>query len=255
LENVTDQSLAHTIKYFNSVFCSDGKFFLVKRIFKMLGVKIRKKSLQRWATRGVTSDPMVEADLKELSEKIKHMNIIDHAQGYLFRMQSFSADINESTVYLERAIKRFNSALKSNPTNKYTLRNMAQAYYTLYRVESRKQNYDLPSLHLHPHLHLADRYYKDCLRADSTDVFSLDQYSSFLVVFHHFKEGMHWLLKLLQVDKNNHSALVIIRHCLHAVGLRVHLQFKTSATGIQYTPPEHPTKSPPPPSKHNFWKP
>lgn len=96
---------------------------------------------------------------KKRKKKLIGPDIIDHAQGYLFRMQSFSADINESTSYLERAIKvrvagrgakvrreivitsffffflqRFNSALKSNPTNKYTLRNMAQAYYTLYSM-------------------------------------------------------------------------------------------------------------------------
>eukprot|EP00026_Physarum_polycephalum_P000237 Phypoly_transcript_00237.p1 GENE.Phypoly_transcript_00237~~Phypoly_transcript_00237.p1 ORF type:complete len:1263 (+),score=191.32 Phypoly_transcript_00237:1964-5752(+) len=229
LEYMTRDSLADTIKNYSTEFCSDGILFLVKRIFKMLGVKIRKKSIQRWAKRGVYNDGiMVEADLKELSEKIKHMNIIDHAQGYLFRMQSFSSDISEATSYLERAIKRFNSALKSNPTNKYTLRNMAQAYYTLYRVETRKENYELPSIHLHPHLHLADRYYRDCLRADPTDIFSLDQYSSFLVVFHHYKEGIHWLLKQLQVDPNNHSAMVISRHCLHAMGLKIQHQFKSN---------------------------
>jgi len=49
------------------------------------------------------------------------------------------------------------------------------------------------------------------------------------VEFHHYKEGMHWMLKLLQSDPGNHSVLVLTRHCLHAIGQQVKYQFKSSS--------------------------
>jgi hypothetical protein len=77
MDTLSSETLADTIKHFNTPFCSDGLFFLVKRVLKMLGVKIRKKSMKRWSKRGTNAESvMMEADLKELAEKIKHMNIL-----------------------------------------------------------------------------------------------------------------------------------------------------------------------------------
>lgn len=95
---------------------------MLKRIFKMIGIKIRKKSMKRWKQK-TTQDFIIEADLEEISGKIKHMSIycysafplyllwvflyiIDHAQGYILRMAAINAtDSQDKIDYLARAKK------------------------------------------------------------------------------------------------------------------------------------------------------
>ncbi len=99
--------------------------------------------------------------------------------------------------------------------------------------ETRSAFYIVPSLHLHPGLHVADRFYRDAIRADPCDLLSLSmyllcnlllgekfdyvRYGAFLSINGHYEEAVEYLLRLLQLDPNSAIGFANLRYHLFAI--------------------------------------
>jgi len=206
----------------NPLFPSSGRMHLLNRILKITQIRVRKRSYQIWKKNpkmlDKMTDFMIEADLEQICERVKHMNIIDHAQGYILKITAYRAAKDETHDLLIRAMKRFESALKSNPTNKYTLRNLAHVQDSLYDLSNIEVE-SLPSIHLNTLLHSCVRYYKAAIRADPSDVFTLSQYASFLLFKGHPREASEYLLRILEINPFFESAFLNLRWCASCFGL------------------------------------
>ena len=74
----------------------DGKLLLFLRLQKMTGLRFTNRineeftqNPNNWAPRG--AQPLDETDLEDIGLRVKHMNIISHAQGFVLQMKGAMA--------------------------------------------------------------------------------------------------------------------------------------------------------------------
>lgn len=79
---------------------------------------------------------LVELDLKSTAMRVKHMNIVNFAKGYTWKMEATSKDHKDTNGVFMKAFKAFFKAFMSNPSNKYTLRNLLQVGSSLVVMET-----------------------------------------------------------------------------------------------------------------------
>ena len=90
-----ESSVAHSLKSSLSNFSNDkvdGKLLLFLRLQKMTGLRFTTRineeftnNPNNWAPRG--AQPLDETDLEDIGLRVKHMNIISHAQGFVLQMK------------------------------------------------------------------------------------------------------------------------------------------------------------------------
>jgi len=93
----------------------------------MMAIKIKPHALQGFEIRLERMHvPIFEgAEIKSIGAKVKHMSIINHARGYVNKLNN-PRNVEDRTYYLEKSLRCFDKALQTNPNNKYILRNYAQ---------------------------------------------------------------------------------------------------------------------------------
>jgi len=138
---------------------------IMHRTATILGIELSdhcKRALLRMKPNDPTPFHFHATCITILGEKVKHMNIIDHAQGYISPTCGFSA------------INKFEGALVSSPMNKFTLRNLAKEYilYWKSRGESTQSQTDF-----------IDYLYQTAIKADPKDSHTLAQYAHFCFEF------------------------------------------------------------------------
>jgi len=93
----------------------------------------------KWFERSDSVTPVASTDLKRIGQNIKHMNIVEHAQGYIFRERGWcflESDITSAFKYLKMALDKFSMALENNP-DVVLLHNCTEVMILLWRIKKR----------------------------------------------------------------------------------------------------------------------
>lgn len=204
----------------------DGKYLLFHRIKTMTGLKFSSQVLKElrenpncWAPRG--EKPFDESDLEEVGLRVKHMNIINHAQGYIFKTKAdekFSRDPLASTRLFKMAIQKFEEALDCDPHNPETLCNLAETIVRLLECEGRH----VLGLQLDRNdrrVRIAEAYFVRAFKSAPSDSNILSQYARFLEKCGLTTQAEEFYLRALEADPNNDSCLHEYGNFLHERGL------------------------------------
>jgi len=95
----------------------DGRFYIFFRLKEMLCYKFRSDFLGyllKWFGSGTKGKPVCISDVKNIGVRVKHMNIVEQAQGYIYREEGLKAletDIETSKRYFLQALDKFTAGL------------------------------------------------------------------------------------------------------------------------------------------------
>ena len=65
--------------------------------------------------------PFDYTDLENIGERVKHMNIVAHAQGFFYHLKGLATRVEDPQTakkFFDMAMENFREALDSNPNNK-----------------------------------------------------------------------------------------------------------------------------------------
>jgi hypothetical protein len=106
----------------------DGRSFLFSLICKFLGLVFTPSTHEACMKNPDIFEyqrPFDETDLVDIQERIKHMNIVIHGEGFVLKMKALRKTKDEARRLYLLAIESFKKALESDPNNKNSLRNLA----------------------------------------------------------------------------------------------------------------------------------
>lgn len=214
---------------------TDGRIIILQRLEKMIGLKIKSSVLKQIKANSHLLDKMKtifdEQDLKELGERIKTMDIVAQAEGFLLKCKGIEEG---SPRHLKMAIKVLEASLISTPLSKVTLRNCAEA---IFRLEIQEQtNQKLASIrsqqgetkqlssnpiHLslyNPRIEKANQYFLRSIEADPTDPESLFAYAHFLTRCNESKKALYYHVKALEYDSTHLACLISLSQLFQRMG-------------------------------------
>ncbi|KAH3733018.1 Histidine kinase A [Pelomyxa schiedti] len=180
---------------------STGYLMLVIRALKLSGCKLKQRLMKQLysnpALTFTTMEKLFEGDIKEIKERVKHMNIINHARGYLMKMQANNT--SDPKQYFFHSRKNFLKALSSSPNNKVSLRNLAQISLRSQPACVHEQLSQVES---------AYNYYRHAMQTDPDDIETLYQYGEFLLCEMEEAAASEQILLTL-VEKDCHAGRVL----------------------------------------------
>jgi len=153
---------------------------------------------------------MIQKDLEYIGERVKHMNIINHAQGYFFHIKGLSFRVENPTTaknFYEVAIDKYQEALDSDPNNKEILLSMALTYILMIEegykyVPNARFSLDDPMVQK------AEEYSLRAINAEPKyDSFSAFRYAQFLERCGKLDSAEDYYLMALEADPNNAGIL------------------------------------------------
>jgi len=184
--------------------CKEGgmesKLFV--RVQQIMGLKFIPSVMREFSKPSMALDdvfnsyaPFDETDMEELGCRVKHLNIVERALGYILKTKARKRgiDANARRRLLKQAMSKFDSALESDPDNKGTLRNYSDV------------------LALNEEFERADFYYRRALEVDPDDTSTLFAYAVFLESIDRLAEAEAFFVRCLEIDHFND-------HCLQAYG-------------------------------------
>jgi len=189
--------------------------YIFKRVVKMTGLIMSKSYREEvlldpdvFSERTSNqSEPLDEIDLLEIGERVKHMNIVPIAQGYIHLVKGRKDRIDnraKAQRSYHQAIAKFEEALDSNTTSKVALRNLASSLVALEQVSASGRG----TLSLdNPNIKRAEEYFKRAIEIDPQDTDSLCVYARFLQKCSRLRRAEYWYLRTLEVNPNNTTAL------------------------------------------------
>eukprot|EP01103_Thecamoeba_quadrilineata_P017072 TRINITY_DN5918_c0_g1_i1.p1 TRINITY_DN5918_c0_g1~~TRINITY_DN5918_c0_g1_i1.p1 ORF type:complete len:585 (+),score=95.88 TRINITY_DN5918_c0_g1_i1:3-1757(+) len=196
----------------------DGKLMLFKNIRKMTGLHFSTRLLKdfeenrnAWLSRG--EQPFDDTDLKEIGLRVKHMNIIAHAEGVFFKVKgnvNWDRDPVVSKRFYRKATKKFLEALDTDPNNSDTLCNMAEVSQRLIEGESRGLAH-MKFAETDPAVQETQDFYLRAIRSNPNDATALFHFAQFLDKCNRPKEAQDYYLRSLEADPYNLD-------CLHEYG-------------------------------------
>mmetsp|Transcript_7050 Transcript_7050/g.17843 ORF Transcript_7050/g.17843 Transcript_7050/m.17843 type:complete len:699 (+) Transcript_7050:175-2271(+) len=130
--------------------------------------------------------PFDNTDLLHLGQRVKHMGIVSDAHGtfYFFKglLARTAGDIDMSLYLFNLAIDKYQEALDTNPSNKITLRNMANCWLKVAELEKFNcKEMALKTFTLDdPRIKQANRFFQRAVESDKDDPHTLLQYAKFL---------------------------------------------------------------------------
>jgi len=149
------------------------------------------------------------AAITGISEVLKHMNIISHAEGYTLKQFSFF-DVSVQQL----VISKFEQALNSSPLNKVTLRNLAVEYQNMWSRENlafdkKEQIYaerQRKPLNVSQRQYIS-HLYKLAIDSDPKDTHTLYQYAEYFLEHLGDLEGAEeYFLRSLIADVKHYQA-------------------------------------------------
>eukprot|EP01096_Ripella_sp_DP13-Kostka_P003285 TRINITY_DN14773_c0_g1_i1.p1 TRINITY_DN14773_c0_g1~~TRINITY_DN14773_c0_g1_i1.p1 ORF type:complete len:223 (+),score=97.03 TRINITY_DN14773_c0_g1_i1:232-900(+) len=174
--------------------------------------------------------PITRTDFDSIGVRIKHMDTVGHAEGYLLmnnaqhnrRIDHITTTISN----LSMAIDKFESVLTSNSNRKVTLRTCAQALLQLDDVLA--QIGQSTGRQDSPRVRQALEYLKRAVDVDPTDSQSLYRYGNLLNKLQMFDKAEEYFLSALESDPRNFE-------CLRAYGLLLESKKLFREAEILYT--------------------
>ncbi|KAL6059841.1 Clu domain-containing protein [Balamuthia mandrillaris] len=192
----------------------DGKLLLFNRVQKLCGLKFSRRVIKEfstnknfWSTRG--EQPLDYTDMEEMGLRVKHMNIISHAQGmslYLKGNMLFASNPINAERFFKRATEKFEEVLSVEPNNSDVLCYCAEMAMRF--MEGSLNN--LADIHFSFENEMAQRansYYLRAITANPMDSFCCFQYAQFLDKCSKIDEAEEFYLRSLEIDPTNVACL------------------------------------------------
>eukprot|EP00028_Trichosphaerium_sp_Am-I-7-wt_P002255 CAMPEP_0168516550 /NCGR_PEP_ID=MMETSP0405-20121227/5473_1 /TAXON_ID=498012 /ORGANISM="Trichosphaerium sp, Strain Am-I-7 wt" /LENGTH=511 /DNA_ID=CAMNT_0008536291 /DNA_START=723 /DNA_END=2258 /DNA_ORIENTATION=+ len=191
----------------------DGRYLILVRLQQMLGLQFRRQFMnymQKWFNKNrqlneVSDEPFQTENVKGIGQRVKHINIIDYAQGYIYKQrgQSYFREDNEaSSKYFKKALQKFERALESNPHDKEILRNCAEITTALHGYAD-AQHQKIAAGPDDPWVQRVETYLKRALEVDQQDPETLFQYAQFLRYWRHEMDfAENYYLQALEIQPN-----------------------------------------------------
>lgn len=188
--------------------------------------------------------PFDDTDLESIGERVKHMNIVAHAQGFFYHIKGLSCRVEDPTSakkFYEIAIAKFEEALDSNPNNKEILLSIALTY--VLSIEEDFKN--VPNAKFSPddpRVRKAEEYALRAISAEPKyDSWSLFRYAQFLEHCGRFESAEDYYLLALEADSSNTGALHCYGDFLSDRGLdedaeEFYLRSSKTTEGYKYRP-------------------
>ena len=191
-------------KYLYSKTEIDLRYVIILRLQKMFGLKFSSDAMKNFAisTKFDSPTPINRTDLDQIGERIKHMNIISHAEGYLLMLsgiQSRSTNKESSISSLQMAIEKFEEVLNSNQNNKITLLHCSRALLLLNEITrsgSKRNKQD-------QHIVRARQYLLHALQIDPSDPRTITQYAQFLQSCGEVGEAEKYFVNALEISPDD----------------------------------------------------
>jgi len=172
-----------------------GHFLLFDRIQKMIGFRVNKTFLK--LIYNGTAKQLQPLSIKSMGQKLKHMNIISHAEGWLLK-----------NTDPETALRKFDKARSSLPLNRYTLRNYASTYLKV--VE--KNNPPIPR---DSEIVFYMKYlFNLALEEDPEDTHTLYQFGQALNKVGQYSDALEYLVRAVECHEEHKQAWDEIVVCL-----------------------------------------
>jgi len=178
----------------------------------MLGFKINQTYLRRLYEG--RADQLKPLAMTGIGYKIKHMNVISHAEGWLIKRDD-----------PEEALHKFEIARNSIPLNKFTIRNYAQVSSSLESkyiegsFSPKSSNANIPvitSEDPHDHANYV-KYHKYlfslAIDVDPHDTHTLYQYGKFLLQAEEFVTAEEYLIQSIEAENWHKEAWVALIRC------------------------------------------
>ncbi len=174
-------------------------------------------------------NPFRFSDFDDLGMRVKHMNLVSYAKGFLYLNQGLDArasDPKAATRFLQMSIKNFEDALADNTSSKVTLRACAKALF-YFDEEARRADFQKnkssgnvgressfvseestkTTWEASPYLARADLYFRRAILADPTDAESLYMFAFFLDRTGNKDSTEDFYKRALKADANHVEAL------------------------------------------------
>eukprot|EP01096_Ripella_sp_DP13-Kostka_P002103 TRINITY_DN127_c2_g1_i1.p1 TRINITY_DN127_c2_g1~~TRINITY_DN127_c2_g1_i1.p1 ORF type:complete len:265 (+),score=113.49 TRINITY_DN127_c2_g1_i1:99-797(+) len=189
---------------------------LLRRVQKMMGFRFTAQGEQDLAGSGSGSGggrferakPFQRTDVDTMGERIKHMNIVGNAEGFLMMVKGFQSrvrDSHEAVSFFSRAIDKFDEVLTSNPNSKVSLVQCSRALVALDEEIRRQTHSDF--VFDSPRISRANDYLLRAVDLDPLDPLSLYHYAQFLEMCGKLDLAEEFYLRVLEVDPNYVEAL------------------------------------------------
>eukprot|EP01105_Mastigella_eilhardi_P015608 TRINITY_DN3574_c0_g1_i1.p1 TRINITY_DN3574_c0_g1~~TRINITY_DN3574_c0_g1_i1.p1 ORF type:complete len:593 (-),score=166.43 TRINITY_DN3574_c0_g1_i1:44-1822(-) len=208
-----DQDMRTLVSNFSSV-QMDGKLLLFQRIQKMTGLVFTQRLNEelaahpnQWLARG--DAPIDVSDLEEIGQRVKHMNIISYAQGYLFKHQGsllFGTDPLTAQRFFTMSMQKFEESLDTDPNNADTLCNFGDVLSLTIEGEAKHLSYLKYTLN-NPKVQQVQQYYKRAIELNPNDPHFLFRYAQFFEKCDKPEQAEQLYLRSLQLNPNNSDCL------------------------------------------------
>jgi len=176
-----------------------GDLLLFDRIQKMLGFKVNSTFLK--LIYNGTAKELTSLSIKRMGQKIKHMNIISHAEGWLLK-----------TTDPEAALRKFDKARSSLPLNRYTLRNFATTYLKV--VEKKKSTLSDKDL-----VFYIKYLFNLALEENPRDTHTLYQFGQTLNKLGKYNDSLEYLIRAVEEQMEHKEAWDELLTCIDALSL------------------------------------
>jgi Translation initiation factor eIF3 subunit 135 len=182
-----------------SVFAADphgitGAVRLFQRFREMTGVALSMEAIQRIVCldqqRRTTALLFTDVDVLEIGERVKHMNIVENAEGRFFQYRGIRYQQQGKRELAQdmfvKAVLKFEEALSSDPNNSDTLFSCAAARLKLlelaYPPVAGAVNVSAPNLPRHSvDVLQTDQYFQRALDTSATSPACICSYAEFLI--------------------------------------------------------------------------
>lgn len=198
---------------------TNWRVLLVMRLLALTHIKLAPDCLDdllKELAEDLVIEPLEGIALESVDENVKHLGIIGHSIGYIYKIKAKKTKNHELRErMLHKALKNFEDVLESNPANKITLRNAGDVCTRILCHENRGDKKELAS---HPLAQKARKYFAHAIRADPDDSYTLFQYAVFFGALGDQNQEIEYFIRAAEADPTHLAAIVALQKCLHLRG-------------------------------------
>lgn len=186
------------------------RWLLLTRVGKMMGFRCTPQADKEFRTnynrKWDCQEPFSRRDIEDIGQRIKHMDIVSQAEGYLLLKTGLSysgTDPVNAVNCFEKAIEQYEEVMSSNSTSKVTLRNCAEAILLLEEQQSNgnSDNYNVFAVQR------AWKYLQRAVQLDPIDPRSYFKFAQVLEKQKKYDEAEEYYLQAIELDSNYVDAL------------------------------------------------
>eukprot|EP00727_Mastigamoeba_balamuthi_P008686 m51a1_g444 hypothetical protein (1769) ;mRNA; r:86393-107549 len=201
------------MKYSVSLFVPSmgGKVMLFKRLQKMTGVRFHHEAhtqLEKQPERWFTAQPLGTGDIKRIGERVKHLNVISQALGYLYMSRANrlaeAEEFKSAKRFYEMALELFTEALDMFPCSWTLLCHCGEILERIVLLDEAPLKV-LPSSNTN--VKVAEDFFLRAISTNVLDSMSHYKYAEFLEYCGRFSEADEHYIRSLELDPNNCASM------------------------------------------------